>query len=554
MSKINVIEMHATWLTINSIIGCTNGCKYCFLQSSNGNISKPKILVNPKEAINQLLLSKYYTSDIPINLLPNTDPFLNEYNIKYLEQLFTLLNEKQVTNNLIIVTKCYIPDYFINYIKKLINIRDNIVFYLSYSGLDNYIEPNVNHEKIKENFINLNKHGIKIIHYFRPLVPMNSTQEKIDEVLGFVKKYTNISVITGLKLKENFIDKINFWDEIGDRRNESIKAEGVWPEQAYNYFYKNYQMKDHYVFQTNLCALSLSTGKSCLAYYKSLECKNCNICPLKQRELCKNSYNSMNYDEIELKLKENINKIANQKKSINYILDIDNNMLTLENIKLSIGDLSYLTNVMNLKICTNEKKDKDNYFNTSLINAKPLILPGNMSNTNHFLDKYYTRAIELKIRFKKTEPKDWDVMTTLAELTVQIGHVFNVKFKYKIFNEKNRNIIDIGDEVCDVLLQICYIAYLEDINLKNIKNHNFYDLNFIPIILGQLMETFMEEKGYRYYKKRDGYLTNKDFIIERIRNLFALIYNLGIINGIDLEYEFEKMLKDANGFLDNYNV
>ena len=28
-----VVQMHATWLAVNSVIGCTNGCKYCFLLS-----------------------------------------------------------------------------------------------------------------------------------------------------------------------------------------------------------------------------------------------------------------------------------------------------------------------------------------------------------------------------------------------------------------------------------------------------------------------------------------------------------------------------------------
>ncbi len=30
-----VIEMHSSWLAINSVVGCPNGCKYCLLQLIN---------------------------------------------------------------------------------------------------------------------------------------------------------------------------------------------------------------------------------------------------------------------------------------------------------------------------------------------------------------------------------------------------------------------------------------------------------------------------------------------------------------------------------------
>ena len=33
-----IIDMHDTWLAINTIQGCTNGCKYCFLQGINNHI------------------------------------------------------------------------------------------------------------------------------------------------------------------------------------------------------------------------------------------------------------------------------------------------------------------------------------------------------------------------------------------------------------------------------------------------------------------------------------------------------------------------------------
>ena len=85
-----IVEMHATWLAVNSVIGCTNGCKYCFLQSTNKNISKPLYLKSSRMAIDDLIKSKYYLEDIPICLLPNTDAFLNQINIEYIINFWSI--------------------------------------------------------------------------------------------------------------------------------------------------------------------------------------------------------------------------------------------------------------------------------------------------------------------------------------------------------------------------------------------------------------------------------------------------------------------------------
>jgi len=64
-----VVEMHSSWLAINSILGCPNGCKYCLLQATGNNCSSSKELATPKEVVEKLLDYKYYDKDIPLCLL-----------------------------------------------------------------------------------------------------------------------------------------------------------------------------------------------------------------------------------------------------------------------------------------------------------------------------------------------------------------------------------------------------------------------------------------------------------------------------------------------------
>lgn len=44
-----------------------------------------------------------------------------------------------------------------------------------------------------------------------------------------------------------------------------------------------------------------------------------------------------------------------------------------------------------------------------------------------FIDEFYNDAITLKEKFKITESKEWNVITVLLELSVQIGHIFDIK-------------------------------------------------------------------------------------------------------------------------------
>ena len=113
------IEMHSSWLAINSILGCPNGCKYCLLQATGDNNCFPKQLIIPREAVEKLLKYKYYDEKIPLCLFPNADVFVNPKNTKCLLELLDELEKYNVKNDLIIITKCKIPENVIERAKQL---------------------------------------------------------------------------------------------------------------------------------------------------------------------------------------------------------------------------------------------------------------------------------------------------------------------------------------------------------------------------------------------------------------------------------------------------
>jgi len=366
-----LVAMHSSWLAVNSVVGCTNGCKYCLFQANGTNNAEPKILGTPEEAIEQLLKYKYYDKQIPLCLLPGTDAFLNESNIEYLDKLLDTISKYNISNDLILVTKCFIPDNIIEKLKEM-NKDRNVVIYLSYSGLPQELEPNVNKHNIEENFRRLSEAGIKIVHYFRPFLPQNSSKEKLKETLDFVSKYTNNSSIMGLKLIKTFAKQVSdIWPDIKGKEEELLKADAIWPEEVWDYFYNNYDHSQR-LYQTNTCALNAELGKPSTQYYGSEECQNYNICSDEQRKLCESCKKGLNKIEVITKLDKYLKKLGyNQEYDYNFD---ENNGLALENIKLSISDLSYLSFMLGVKVHLTKSTPFDEVYNSALNGAKPYVL------------------------------------------------------------------------------------------------------------------------------------------------------------------------------------
>ena len=364
--------MHASWLVINSIGGCPNAGKYCLLQDNGHNLCSPKILGTPKEAVDELKSFKYYDKSLPLCLFPNTDIFLNNSNINYLLETLKELEINDISNTLILITKCLIPDNVLLKLKKIQDSGRKIVVYLSYSGLGKDIEPNVKHEDIRKSFENLKKIGIPTIHYYRPFIPNNSEPDKIRETLDFVSNYTNVSATMGLMYVPTMMDKNKIWDYLKVEDKETLKrAVSIWPESAWNYFYKEYD-REQLFFQTNTCALNTILGNPSTQYYGTYECENYNHCSEEQRELCRKYAKGINEDELINRLNILFNHLGINEE---YDYEFDNKHgLKITGINLDVKTLSYLSYLLGIKVYVDKGKALNDIYNSTLNGAKPLIL------------------------------------------------------------------------------------------------------------------------------------------------------------------------------------
>lgn len=173
---------------------------------------------------------------------------------------------------------------------------------------------------------------------------------------------------------------------------------------------------------------------------------------------------------------------------------------------------------------------------------------------NKFFDSFLEKSKILRERFVITTKNEWNPMSVLTELYVQIGHVYTV-LKNSSYLEENRKIDDLGDEVSDVVFQLIIIANMYDFDYesyhtKKLDNPTLEDL---IIVIGQLSEAVMEDCGHRFEKPRQGFSTTLDFIAFKISQGFDIIFNIADSLNLQLEKEYQKMIDSANNWLDkNY--
>lgn len=361
-----IVDVHATWLVLNPIQGCPKQCKYCFLKERGLNRIQPITLVSPEKAVDLLLSNKFYIEDMPLCLFSQTDAFSTVDNVEYLKQLIEILMEKEIKNPIVFITKCKIPEDFIDFIDKYEKQGHSFLFFLSYSGLDKDIEFGVNKQIIENNFIRLSKKGKKIIHYWRPFIPQNSKKEDVKKIYNFVKKYCIASVAIGLKTTNYIIDNIE-WAALKNNRKDALKSDNVWNKEAYDYLWNDLaNNKDYPIFQTTSCALAYALGQPDRKFfYNTNICINCNNCPFVQRNRCKekNEHFKMPKKKYIVSLIEKIGKNIDIDK-----IDFIDGTVVIKDFELNFNEISFLTEKLGIKIVV-AKKENDYYWNTSINSA-----------------------------------------------------------------------------------------------------------------------------------------------------------------------------------------
>jgi len=282
-----VISYHDTWISIDPVQGCPYQCAYCVLRYGGTTGTAPRQTTSPSECVRQLLEYPFFIrSKTPIAIGNETD-MLHPKNVDYLVSLLTEIKSAEIKNTISLITKAPLTDKTLARIREVVG--NQVVFFLSYSGLGSRFEPNFTDEQLQQNFSLVKRNGFPLVHYWRPLLPVNTTIDAIQRMLNFVSTVADATVFVGLKLHPGLTEIIT-QNGVVDVPVELREKYGEWlPAETIPRIYDAArQICPHYrLYRHTSCAIASVFGKPnhTATVFRDDVCPPSH-CPQVQRDIC----------------------------------------------------------------------------------------------------------------------------------------------------------------------------------------------------------------------------------------------------------------------------
>jgi DNA repair photolyase len=291
--KYRPLTYHDTWMSLDPIRGCPFSCGYCVLRHSGSVGTRPIREVEPDECVRQLLGHPFFVPGFtPIAIGNETDMF-HDLNVDYLVRLLADIRMAGIDNPIVLITKARLTDQKLAAVRQVGEQR--VILFLSYSGLTGigrHFEPNFTDDQLRENFLAARRSGFRVVHFWRPLLPENTTDDAIRQMLTFVPGLAEASVFVGLKLHPELTERVVSDGRI-DVPVELRYKYGEWLEPevvARIYEHAASLCPDHPLYRHSSCALAkvLSRPNHTATVFREDICPPSH-CPAAQRKVCEGS-------------------------------------------------------------------------------------------------------------------------------------------------------------------------------------------------------------------------------------------------------------------------
>lgn len=282
-----VLTYHDSWISLDPVVGCPYDCRYCVLQLAGRTRQVPTVVCAPSHVLDRLEASRYFVRGKTVLSYGNTTDAFFGKNVAYTLAFLGELEARGIDNPIAIPTKSPVTQEVADQIRSLRHPR--VLVYLSYSGLPDTLERGVERSCIERSFKVLSATGIPTIHFWRPLVPLNTSDKEIRDRLRYVSGYANASVAVGLKytpeLRRAFAEDPRLRVE-----GNNLKEYGEWlPSHVEERLWRiaRGEFPGYPIFRHTSCSVSYVLGVPDYnaTVYRPDVCRK-STCPDFQRRIC----------------------------------------------------------------------------------------------------------------------------------------------------------------------------------------------------------------------------------------------------------------------------
>lgn len=281
------IQMHDSWLAVDPVIGCKASCAYCLLQLAGWTGVRPEVVHPVEEIVAMLMRHPYFTPHTTrLCFGTRTDVLLPEVT-PYALRFLAALEDRGMRNPVALISKLEIGDEAAETISRLNSVR--VVFLASWSALPAGVERGVRRDAALRTLTRLHRHGIPTIHYFRPLVPANTSEERLRFVLRSVAGRAGSTVHIGIKLNPN-LRRHYARHPLLEVAAGTEQDYGTWvPEDAVDRLRRiaAEEFPEHPLYEHTSCAMSHALGEpdDTATVHRPSVCLP-SRCPRAQRDIC----------------------------------------------------------------------------------------------------------------------------------------------------------------------------------------------------------------------------------------------------------------------------
>lgn len=340
-------------MSLDPVVGCPFSCRYCVLRHSDGTGKRPTATCTPQECVDQLLRHPLFVRDVSRLAIGNETDMLHQLNVDYLVELLRALQRAGLTNTIALITKARLDAACMRRIRAIEGPR--ICFFLSYSGLGPAMEPNFTDEGFRANFEIVKEYRFPLLHYWRPLLPGNTTVEAVERMLSFVPLFSDGSIIVGFKLHPELTAIVTRDGEVpvpAERRADI----GEWFEpEAFERILSiaDRLCPDYPLYRHTSCGLAkiMSCRNHTGTMYREDICQPSH-CPPNQRAICAAGRRSPEKADIE----ETLRKIG---RSLPYSITEERLVVSGE---LTQEEYSYLVQALGIPVFAAQVRMQNLYF------------------------------------------------------------------------------------------------------------------------------------------------------------------------------------------------